>query len=54
MKLSLSKLFLFAVLIMCSSTLLGQSNISGIVLDANNQPIPGATVLDANDPLMEQ
>ena len=34
---------------MCSSTLLGQSNISGIVLDANNQPIPGATVLDAND-----
>ncbi len=49
MKLSLSKLFLFAVLIMCSSTLLGQSNISGIVLDANNQPIPGATVLDAND-----
>ena len=49
MKLSLSKLFLFAVLIMCSSTLLGQSNISGTVLDANNQPIPGATVLDAND-----
>lgn len=49
MKLLFSKLFLFASLIMCSSTLIGQSNISGIVLDANGQPIPGATVLDAND-----
>jgi TonB-linked SusC/RagA family outer membrane protein len=49
MKLLFSKLFLFASLIMFSNTLLGQTNISGIVLDANGQPIPGATVLDAND-----
>ena len=49
MKLLFSKLFLIASLVMCSSTLIGQSNISGVILDSNGQPIPGATVLDAND-----
>jgi hypothetical protein len=43
------KLFLFTAVVMCANTLFAQTSVSGTVLDANGQPIPGATVLESNN-----
>ena len=43
------RLFLFTILIMCTVTLFAQTSVSGTVVDAEGQPIPGVTILDNNN-----
>ncbi len=40
------KNLLFAALLLVTTAVLGQSKISGIVVDESNQPLPGASVLE--------
>lgn len=43
------KFFLFTILIMCTVTLFAQTSVSGTVVDAEGQPIPGVTILESNN-----
>ncbi len=43
------KLFLFTILTMSTVTLFAQTSVSGTVVDAEGQPIPGVTILESNN-----
>ena len=46
----MKRIYILILLITCANTLLAQTNVSGIVVDQDGQPIPGVTILDDNDP----
>ena len=46
----LNKKILFLITsIMCASTLIAQTSVSGTVVDQDGQPIPGVTILDVSN-----